>query len=136
MVQNIVIEPVIDQDITPVIDGVERPVVTQFFGAKHQHSVVSEFIIFDHRQRLKSLSEPHTVSDDTTVVFFQLVYSTEHAIFLKIVKLIPDDRLFKPCFGAYDLLFIQFTEKIFKNIIERQKVDKLRRVVGIKQLQF
>ena len=90
MIENIIAQTVRCNRIIDVIILVCVPVVSQFFGAKHQHRLISVFIIFDNRQGGECFTKTNTVCQYTTVIFFEFVDDGERRIFLEVKQHTPD----------------------------------------------
>ncbi|MPN34578.1 hypothetical protein SDC9_182072 [bioreactor metagenome] len=85
MVQYIIVETIVKKNISFVVLGVNCPVISQFFGTKHQDTVVSQLIIFYDSKRLIGLSQTNAISDNTASIFFYLLNGTHDTIFLEFV---------------------------------------------------
>ena len=73
MVQNVVIEAIYGKQIALVVNRVDRPIIAQLFGTQHQHTVVSQLIVFNNGQPLEGFTQTYAVRNDTAVIFFELV---------------------------------------------------------------
>ncbi|MPM48828.1 hypothetical protein SDC9_95555 [bioreactor metagenome] len=98
MAKHIVIETVVNQNVSLVVLRINCPVVTQLLGAKYQYTVISQFVIFDNGKCFECFSEPHTIGNNTTAIFFNFLDSPHYTIFLELVKFIPNFFIFKSGF--------------------------------------
>ncbi len=85
IIQYIIVESIGEENISFIVLCIDSPVVTEFFGTKHQDTIVSKFVVFDDCQSFKRLSQSYTIGNDTTSVFFNLFDGTHNTIFLKLV---------------------------------------------------
>ena len=136
MVQDVIIEAVLRKQVALVVDGVDRPVIPKLLRAQHQHAVIAQFVIFDDGQRFKSLTETNTVGDDAAVVLLQLVDCAQYTVLLELVKLVPDKGVLEAGLCLNDAVFVDVIEEVFKNVVERQEIDEVARLIGGDELQL
>ena len=129
MIKHVIIEAVASQQIALVVDGIERPVITQFFGAEHQHPVITQFVILDDGKSLKRLAQPHTIRNDAAVVALKFVDGTEHSIALEFIELVPDQGVFEAGLAADDFFFVYVLQEILEDVVEGEEVNELRRLI-------
>ena len=132
MEQNIITKPVICNWIVLIVPLVDIPVIRKLLRAKHQNTAIAAFKILDYRQRGKSLSKPHAVRQNTAVVFFELVDYRKTSILLEVIELVPDCALLKSCGFFRQDIFADVVQKFPKNIVKRNKINKLRRILRVR----
>src|SRR5690606_30592642 len=88
--QNIVIEPVLCEDVGGQVRIVVPPVVRKLLGAKYEDGSVAEFVVFDDGERGEGLAESHAVREDAPVVCFELVDDASRRVLLIVEELVPD----------------------------------------------
>lgn len=93
MVEDVVVEAISGEDVTPVVGLVDRPVVSQAFGAEHEDSVVPQLVVLDDGQRLEGLAQTYAVGDDAAAEAVELVDGSDNAVPLELEELLPDRRV-------------------------------------------
>ena len=116
MVQYVVIKTVSGEQVALVVDRVHSPVVTQLFRTKYKHPIIAQFVVFDDSQSFKGFTQTHAVGNDAAVVLFELVYCTQHTIFLEFVEFVPDQGIFKARFTADDVVLVNVFEEVFEQM--------------------
>ena len=85
MIKHIIIKSVGNKDISLVISCIYSPVVVELFGSKNKNTVIAKFIIFDNCESCKGFTQTYTIGNDTTVISFNLINSTNNTITLEFI---------------------------------------------------
>ena len=128
MVQHVITKTVRNKRVVCLVVLEGHPVVVQLLGAKHQHILVTIFVILDHRKRRESLAKTHAIGENATVVFFQFVDDGKGCIFLEIVKLFPNGTFLETRRRIRQNIFADVVQEFMENIVERYKVNEVRRI--------
>ena len=131
MIQHIITEAVRNKRVVRLVILEGHPVVVQLLGAKHQHILVTIFVILDHRKRRESLAKTHAIGENATVVFFQFVDDGKGRIFLEVVKLLPNGTFLKARRRIRQNIFADIVQEFMENIVERYKVNEVGRIFFI-----
>ena len=136
MIQHIIVEAVSCKDIPLVVLCVYRPVFPQFLRCQHQHAVIAQLIILDDGQCREGFAQTDTIRNDTAAVFLNLVNGPHHAVTLELIKLVPNQRRLNARLGLDDGFFRQFAQISLKDMIKRDEIDSLRRILLIENFHF
>ena len=68
-------------------------------------------------------------------MFFELVDGSQHAIFLKLVELVPDESVFETGFRPNDAFLIDFLDEVPENVEQGDEVEKVRGFVRGKEVE-
>ena len=128
MIQHIITEAVRNKRVVRLVILEGHPVVVQLLGAKHQHILVTIFVILDHRKRRESLAKTHAIGENATVVFFQFVDDGKGCIFLEVVKLLPNSAFLETRCRIRQNIFADVVQEFMENIVERYKVNEVGRI--------
>ena len=131
MEQNIVVQPVRCNRVIDIVVLVCIPVFSQLFRAKHQHRLVSIFVILYNCQRSKCFTKTDAISKDAAVVLFQFVDDGKHGIPLEIVQHTPDFALLETSSLVWQFIFRDIIQKFTEHMIQGHKIDELRRIFRI-----
>ncbi|MCY1354403.1 hypothetical protein D9M69_407790 [compost metagenome] len=117
-----------------VLGEIDRPVVAQLLGAEHQYAVVAQFVVLDDRQRRVGFAQAHAVGQDAAVVLVDLVDGAFDAIFLEVEQSLPDVSVDDG--GLVEQRGVGFLpgQEALEDVVERLKVDELRRMIDVKLL--
>ena len=87
-------------------------------------------MVLDDGQRLEGLPQSHAVGDDAAAETVELVDGADDAVALELEELLPHDRVADSRGGLDDLLRIQFVGFGAEDVVQNQRVDAMRVVVG------
>ena len=132
VVENVVVEAVVGKQVAAVVDRVNGPIVSQLLRAKNQDSVVTQLVVLDDGQCFKRLAKADTVGNDAAVVLLDLVNRTEHTITLEAIQLAPYQRILNSGTSFDDLVFLDLAQHVAKDIVEREEVQQVGRLIGVK----
>ena len=108
---------------------VQRPVFLQLFGAEYQNPLVPQLKVFDDGQGGVGFAQPHAVGQDAAVVLPHLDDGAADAVFLKLVKGVPDLAGGKAGGGQIGIAFPQGFNVLAKQLVQGFVIDPLRGVV-------
>ena len=131
MEQDGIAEPVASDWIGDVVGPIGHPVVAKLLGAEYQDILVARLVVFDDGESGEGLTQPHAVSQDTAVVFFQLVDDGQCRIFLEIVKLVPDLAVLEASGFVGQHVLGNIFKKLVEDIVEGDEIDELGRVFAV-----
>ena len=131
MEQNIVVQPVRCNRVIDIVVLVCIPVFSQLLRAKHQHRLVSIFVILYNCQRSECFTKTDAISKDAAVVLFQFVDDGKHGIPLEIVQHTPDFALLETSSLVRQFIFRDIIQKFTEHMIQGHKIDELRRIFCI-----
>ena len=114
VIQNVIVESVGSQWVSPVVGFVESPVVSQSLGHEHEHTIVSQFVVFDDRQCFECLSQANTVRDDATAEAVEFVDRSDNSVSLELIELLPDHGVADTGGGFDDLLFVELVSPVLE----------------------
>ena len=124
VIEDVVIEAIGGEDVAAVVSFVDRPVVAQPLGAEDENAVVTELVVFDHRERLEGFSEADRIGDDAAAKTGELVDRPDDAIPLKLVEFFPHDRGANAGGGVDDPVFVEPLAIAAEETIEDERVDQ------------
>ena len=128
MIKNIVIQAVISQGIILIIALKSIPVITQTLRTKNKNSLVSGFKIFNNTQRRKRFTKTHRIGKYTSTITIKFCNTSNYGVPLEIVKHIPNLRLLEANSFIRKRGVIDVFKEFTKNIIKRNKINKLWRI--------
>ena len=135
VVEHGVVEAVVRERIAVVVVlGPQGPVVTKTFGAQHQDAVVALLVVLDDGQGLVGLAQAHGVRDDAALVLLELADGAHNGIALEVVELVPHHGLLELEAGAQ--VVVDVTEEVAEQVVEREEVDELGRVLAVEGLDL
>ena len=113
----------------PVGGLIQRPVFPQFPRAKHQNPFIPQLKILDNRQGRISLPQPHAVGQNAAAMRPQLGDDAARAVFLKLVKRVPNPRISEP--GGNQILVARphRLNILAEQLVQRLVIHPFRRII-------
>ena len=105
MVEHGIIQAVFCDGVIDVVSFIGIPVLAELFRAEDEDGFVSILVVFDDGERSECLTEPDTVSQDSSIVFLELIDDCKYSVFLKIVEHLPDLTLLEACQFIREIVF-------------------------------
>ena len=133
MIENIVSQPIRCNGIVDIVTLVRIPVLRELFRTENKHGFVAVLIILNHRKRSKRLAETNAVCQNTAVEFFEFADDGKNRVTLEVIKHSPDFAFLKARCFVRQLVLRNVIKELFENVIERNKIDILRRVLTIRR---
>ena len=97
MEQHIIAQTVFFQWVVFIVAFIGIPVLIEFLGAEHQHTLVAILVILDDRDGRKGLSQTYTIGQDTAIIGLQLVDDGQSRIALEVIEFVPNLRTLEAC---------------------------------------
>ena len=97
MIEHIIIQTIFRQWIVDIVLAVGVPVLIELLGTKHQYSAIAALKVFDDAQGCECLSKTYAISQNTTIIFLQLIDDGQCCIALEVVEFVPDGRVLETC---------------------------------------
>ena len=129
MSEDIVVEAVLNEDVGGKVTFVVEPVLGELLGAKNEHRLVPEFVIFDDGESGEGFPEADAVGEDTAVERLQLVDDAGGGVSLEVEEFFPDQRVLVTGAVVGQNVLGDVAQKFLKNIKQHQEVDPLRGVL-------
>jgi hypothetical protein len=85
VVENVVIEAVGRQEVTSVIRPVKCPIIAQALRHEHEHTVITQLLVFDDGECFKRLAGADAVGNDAAAQPFQFVDGPDNTVALKFI---------------------------------------------------
>jgi hypothetical protein len=124
MVENVVIQAIRCQDISPIVRAVKSPIITQTLWAKNENTLVAKFVVLNDRQPLECLAEADAIGNDATSVSLQLVNCTDDGVPLKPVKPLPDGCDLDSRRRVYDSILIEQIFTLTQRMEQNEGINK------------
>ena len=121
MKQNIITETIPCDRVVEIIAFVGIPVSRELLRAQYEDSFVAVFIILDHRKSREGLTETDAVSENTTVVFFQLIDDCETSLTLEVIQHLPDLALLEAGGFVGQHILGNVFQKLVEDIVQTPK---------------
>ena len=131
MEEHIVAQPVICNGIVNIVTLISIPILTKFFGTKHQNRLVSVFIIFYNRKSGEGFAQANTVCQNAAIVFFQFINDCQSCIFLEIVQQSPNLAVLETCGFIWQHIFADVFQKFAEYVIQHKEIYKVRSIFVI-----
>ena len=136
MEKHVIAKTVFFQRIVLIVALIRIPVIIQLLRAEHQHRLVPVLVVFNDGQSCECLTKTYAISENTSVVCFQFVNDGKGSIFLEVIELVPDLRRLKACGLIWKHIFTYVIQKLPEDIVERDKIDEVRRILTIHVLNI
>ena len=117
---------------TIIIRPIHCPVFPQPLRTQHQNSIVPKLKILNHRKRFIGLPKSHTIGNNATIMGQYFINSSPCAIPLKLKQRSPNFRINQLILVTQQSTTILICQKLLKNMKQRFKINKLRRMISIK----
>ena len=131
VIEHLVVEPILRQRVVSIVVAISIPVVCEFFRAEDEHAFIARFVILYHRKGGEGFAETYGVGQNAAVVFFQLVYDGKSCVTLKVKQHLPDLAVLEAGGFVGQSIVRDIVEKLIKNVVERNEIDKFRRIFVI-----
>src|SRR5205814_8036224 len=110
--------------VAAIVRLVECPVISQALGAKNEHAIVPQLIVFDHREGLEGFAEADAIGDDAPADPLELIDCPDHAVALKSKKLLPNDGVPYASGRLDNPLFIELVAEVLEKLEKHLKVNE------------
>ena len=108
---------------------VQRPVFPQLTGTKHEHALVAQLKILDDGQGGVGFAQAHAVGQDAAAMRAQLGDDTARAVFLKLVKGIPNPGVGEPGGNQVVVAGLHRLNVLAEQFVQRFVIDPFRGIV-------
>ena len=131
MEEHIVAQSVLLQRIVLVVALIGLPVVVQFLGAEHQHTLVAVLVILDDAQRREGLTQAYGVCQYAAIIGLEFIDDSQRRILLEVIEFVPNLRRLEACGLVGQHIFADVLQELIEDVVERHEVDEVGGVLTI-----